>query len=208
MNLCESMILPFIQRVNDPRVSLVLLPHLRRFLGRNGQELRRLVSNSAWEARWVATQKVTEAFEPQETWKLLCELAQDPVRNVREGAAHAFGALLEHAPDLLETYKNTITDAKTSEKLRKAVLLSTVVLWQKSPEHLDIAVSLLTTAASQPPEGCLRNIGAQLINNELMKVHPQMAKQLLSCWERSDNINLQYHAARGGKTISSMQRTI
>jgi len=196
MSLCESIVLPVVHRVNHPRVSLSFLPYFKRFLGRNSQEIHRLMLSPAWEARWVASQKIAEFLPIEEAWVYLCQLAEDSQRNVREGAAHGFGFLLTRAPGLKERYKEKLCDSHVSEKLSKALLHSAVVLWRKFPEHKETAVDLLTTAAEQPVRGCFQIIGSHLLAVELMKSHPQTAQQLQKEWSASSNPNLNYHASR------------
>jgi hypothetical protein len=196
MNIFESFVLPLVRWMDHPGVSLSFLPYFKRYLGRNPQDLRRLMSNPAWEARWVASQKMTGLFSAEDAWIYLCRLAEDPERNVREGAARGFGLLLSQSPPLKQRYKDALTDTDTSGKLRKALLHSAVVLWREFPEQVETAVYLMTAAAEQPPQGCFQTIGSHLLAVELMKSHPQTARQLKRAWAASSNTNLNYHASR------------
>jgi MoxR-like ATPase len=195
MNLCETLILPVVHHVNHPWMSLMALPYLKRSLGKNVEGINRLVRSPIWEARWVATQKVVEVLPAQEAWTHLCQLAQDSVRYVREGAAYGLGFLLSREPVLQDQYAQTLSLTDIPAHVRRAVLHSTVVLWRQYPPQLEVAASLLTVAARQSPKGCYRTIGSQLVARELMKVHPQAARQLLESWATSDHQHLQYHAS-------------
>ncbi len=204
MNLCEAVVLPVVDRIHHPAISLSFLRHFQGFVGRTPGEVRRLMSSPVWEARWIASQKIATVFSGEEAWTCLCRLAEDAERNVREGAAHGFGFLLARAPNLKERYKETICDHHVSEKLRRALLHSAVVLWRKFPEHLETATFLLEAAAAQPPLGCFQTIGAHLLAVELMKSHPQTAQDLKKEWASSLNSNLKYHAARAdGQKVKS-----
>ncbi|NUM72022.1 MAG: magnesium transporter [Ignavibacteriaceae bacterium] len=155
-----------------------------------------LTEHQAWQARWVATQKLAEALPPEQAWPWLCQLAQDVERNVREGAAHGLADLLSRQPQLLSDYQAILTDSKTALKLKEAVLHSAVVLWRNNAYPLDLALNLLTAAASQPPSGPYRTIGSHLLALELKKSHPKAAQELQIAWAAAENIHLQHHAAR------------
>lgn len=212
MNLCETIVLRFVHRVNHLWISLKLLPYFQKFLGRNAQEIYQLMDSVVWEARWVAAQKIPEMFSAEDGWKLLCQLAQDSERNVREGAAHGLGFLLARYPQLQKQYEDVLADFTVSEKLRKAVLHSAVVLWRKFPERIDSALALLTTAARQEPKGCYATTGSYLVAVDLMKFHPEKVILLKQEWEKSDNIYLQHHAARANhhnaKNVTKNMQTV
>ncbi len=196
MEYRDAPFLKLIHRINHPGVSLAILPVLKKCLGRDPKNLLSLSQSCAWEARWVATQKASQLFSSDEAWQLLCQLAEDSERNVREGAAHGFGFLLARCPELKERYKDKLSDPDVSEKLRKALLHSAVVLWRKFPEQTDTAVEVLTRAAMQPPKGCFQTIGSHLLAVELMKSNPQTAEALKKEWSFSSEVNLKYHALR------------
>ena len=185
-----------ISKVNHPGISLIILPVLRKFWGRTPDGLVRLVRCKSWEARWVATQKISDVLPADQGWQLLCALAQDPERNVREGAAHGLGFLLAKYPQVQKGYEDMLVDNSAPENLRKAVLHSTVVLWRQYPQKLDIALSLLTMAAAQEPKGCFATIGSYLLAVDLMKFHSHAAMALKQKWENSDNCYLRQHALR------------
>ena len=192
----DAFVLRLISRINHPGVSLAILPVLKKYLGNKPEDLTYLAGLKSWEARWVATQKIPDLLPGQEGWQLLCELAQDPERNVREGAAHGLGFLLLRYPQLQEQYEAVLRDHNVSEDLRKAVLHSAVVLWRKYPDRIDTALSILTVGASQEPGGCFAIIGSYLVAIDLMKFYPEMARSLKEKWENSKNVNLQHHARR------------
>lgn len=196
MNLCESLFLPFVEKFNHPGISLACLPYLKRFLGRNQNEIKRLIQSPVWEARWVATQNIVKHFSPEEGWQFLSQLAEDSQRNVREGAAHGVGFLFIKYPNLFNEYENVLTDNKSHQYLKTAVLHSCVVVWRQSNEHLKTSLNLLTSAASQSPKGVYRTIGSYLVGVELMKSNPQAARTLIMNWINSMNLNLKYHAER------------
>jgi len=196
MNLCESIILPFVDRINHPGISLACLPYFKRFLGRNENEIKRLIQSPAWEARWVATQKIGKHYSSTQCWQLLSQLAQDSHRNVREGASHGLGFLIIQHPDLFKIYEDVLMSSKSQQDLKTAVLHSSVVMWRQSKEHLDAALKLLTVGASQSPRGSYRTIGSHLVAVELMKSHPQAGSELIIQWINSTNPNCKYHAER------------
>jgi hypothetical protein len=77
---------------------------------------------------------LAEALSPEQAWPLLCQLAQDAERNVREGAAHGLASLLSRQPQLLNKYE-AILDAEAVVKLKEAILHSRC-LWRNQPDHL------------------------------------------------------------------------
>lgn len=196
MNIWQRASLNLVRQVNHPAADLALLPLLRRQLGQNSAEVLELATHPAWQARWAAAQKAADMLPPEQAWPLLCQLATDFERNVREGAAHGLAALLHHAPKLLADYQAGLSNPATNESIKKAILHSVVVLWRAHPECLDTALALLTCAAQQPPAGPYRTIGSQLLGVELKKTHAEAAHNLQQQWAAADNVNLQYHAAR------------
>ncbi len=196
MRIWQRFTLQLVQRANNPAVDLAVLPLLCRQFGQTSADILDLTQHQAWQARWVATQKLAEALPPEQAWPWLCQLAQDVERNVREGAAHGLADLLSRQPQLLSDYQVILTDPKTAPKVKEAVLHSAVVLWRHNAHPLDLALNLLTTAASQPPSGPYRTIGSHLLAVELKKSHPQAAQELQMAWATAENNHLQHHAAR------------
>ncbi len=209
MNLWHHFTLQLVQCANNPSVDLALLPLLRTQLAQNPADLPDLAQHQAWQARWVAAQKAAEALLPEQAWSLLCQLAQDAERNVREGAANGFALLLNRRPQLLNDYETILSDAATAVKLKEAILHSAVVLWRQQPDRLPLALSLLAAAASQPPSDPYRTIGSHLLAVELKKSYPEAAQKLQTTWATAENIYLQYHAARAnGASAQMAQQTI
>lgn len=196
MNPGQRFTLQLLQKINNPAVDLLILPLLRRQFGQNEPDILTLASHPTWQARWLAAQKAGQVLTPEQGRPLLEQLAQDPERNVREGAAHGLGTLLSRYPDLLSAYEATLSDPHATDKIKEATLHSTVVLWRTHPAHLEEALTLLTTAASQPPTDSYRTIGSQLLAVELGKAYPDRAVTLRQQWAEADNPHLQYHAAR------------
>ncbi len=188
--------LQLVKQVNNPAVDLALLPLLGRHLGQKAADVPELAQHPAWQARWVAGQKAAELLPPAEAWPLLCHLAADSERNVREGAAHGLALFLNRYPQRLADYKTVLSSPDETEPLKKAILNSAIVLWRTHPDQLETALALLTTAATQPPTSPYRTIGSQLIAVELKKSHPDAAHTLQTTWAAAENPNLRYHAAR------------
>jgi Lon-like ATP-dependent protease len=70
-------------------------------------------------------------------------------------------------------------------------------------------LTLLTTAAEQPPAGPYRTIGSQLLGVELARSHPTVAQRLQHQWAVAQNANLQYHAARAnGATAQAAKQML
>lgn len=208
MNLWQNFALKLVQRANNPSVDLALLPLLRAQLGQNPADLPGLAQHQAWQARWVATQRVAEALPPAQAWTLLCQLAQDAERNVCEGAAHGLALLLNRCPQLLHEYEATLSHAEMTVELKEAVLHSAVVLWRYQPEQLPLALNLLTVAASQPPSGPYRTVGSHLLAVELKKSYPDEAQKLQTMWASAENIHLRYHAARANGASAQVARQV
>ncbi len=196
MNLWQRFTLQLVKRANHPTVDLALLPLLRQQLGQTSADLLDLTTHPAWQARWVATQKLAEGAPAEQAWSLLRQLAQDSERNVREGAAYGLAMLLSRSPQLLPEYEAVLADAQAVVKLKEAILHSAVVLWRIQPNQLQTALTLLTTAASQPPTDPYRTIGSHLLAVELRKTHPEAVQNLQAAWAAAKNVHLQYHAAR------------
>ena len=201
VNICQTILLSFINAVNHPKVSLVCLPYCKKYLGRDAKEIDQLIRHPAWEARWIAAQKVHTAYCAEDAWKKLCVLAEDPVRYVREGAAQGLAFLIARYAFMKDLYKQTLQDARVSQRVRRAILYSVVVLWRRHPDRIKVAIDLLTTAAALPPEGCLRVIGARLVAVELRRSHPHVTRDLVRRWRQSGNQYLQYHAKRAEKNF-------
>jgi Lon-like ATP-dependent protease len=209
MNLWQRLTLQLVRQANNPAVDLALLPFLRTQLSQNPADLPGLAQHQAWQARWVASQKLAEALSPEQAWPLLCQLAQDAERNVREGAAYGLASLLSRQPQLLNKYEAILADAEAAVRLKEAILHSAVVLWRNQPDHLHLALTLLTTAASQPPIEPYRTIGSHLLAVELKKSHPEAAQKLQTSWVAAENSHLQYHAVRAnGASAQAAQQTI
>lgn len=196
MNPWQRFVLHLVQRANNPRVDLALLPLLRTQLVQNPADLPGLAQHEAWQARWVAAQKAAEVLPPEQAWFLLCQLAQDAERYVREGAAFGLAMLLDRQPQLLEDYEAALSSGETAVKLKEAILHSAIVLSRTRPDRLPMMSRLLTTAASQPPSGPFRTIGSHLLAVELKKSHPEAAQELQNVWATAENTYLQYHAVR------------
>jgi Lon-like ATP-dependent protease len=209
MKLWQNFTLQLVRRANNPSVDLALLPLLQAQLAQNPADLPGLAQHPAWQARWVAAQKVGELLPSDEAWSLLCQLAQDEERNVREGAAHGLAALLNCQPQLRSNYEAVLAEAAASNRLKEAILHSAVALWRLHPDQLQLALALLTTAASQPPAGPYRTIGSHLLAVELKKSYPEAVQGLQSAWAADENINLRYHAARiNGASAQAAQQVI
>ncbi|MCL4302120.1 MAG: AAA family ATPase [Anaerolineae bacterium] len=196
MNPWQRFVLHLVQRANNPRVDLALLPLLRTQLVQNPADLPGLAQHEAWQARWVAAQKAAEVLPLEQAWFLLCQLAQDAERYVREGAAFGLAMLLDRQPQLLEDYEAALSSGETAVKLKEAILHSAIVLSRTRPDRLPMMSRLLTTAASQPPSGPFRTIGSHLLAVELKKSHPEAAQELQNVWATAENTYLQYHAVR------------
>lgn len=196
MNLWQRFTLQIVKYVNHPAADLAVLPLLRAQLGQNPADIPDLARHPAWQGRWVAAQKAGEILSSEQAWPLLCQLAGDPNRNVREGAAHGLASLISRYPRLLTDYETALRSPDTSDNLTQAILHSAVVLWRIAPEHLNIALALLTTAAGQSPSGPCRTIGSHLVAVELKKTYPEAAQSLQADWTAAENANLRYHAAR------------
>ncbi|HXV97777.1 MAG TPA: ATP-binding protein [Anaerolineae bacterium] len=196
MNLWQQFTLQLVRQANNPTVDLALLPLLQAQLAQNPADLPGLAQHPAWQARWVAAQKAAEVLPVEQAWPLLCQLAQDGQRNVREGAAHGLASLLSCQPQLLNQYEAILIDVEAAAKLKEAILHSAVVLWRNQTDQLHLALALLTTAASQPPVDSYRTIGSHLLAVELKKNHPEAAEKLQITWAAAENVHLQYHAAR------------
>lgn len=198
MSPWQRLTLQLVQRANNPAVDRATLPLLRRHLGRTAGEVRQLAGHPAWQARWVAAQNLADHLPAEPAWSLLCRLAQDAERNVREGAAHGLARLLLRRPALRGRYEAVLADDGAAPRLREVVLHSAVVLWREGPAQLDLALGLLTVAASRPPDGPYRTIGSHLLAVELRKSHPQAAERLRAAWAAAGNAHLRYHAGRAG----------
>ena len=208
MNIWQRFTLNLIKQINSPAADLALLPLLRRQLGQNSAEVLELAAHPAWQARWVAAQKAAGVLPPEQAWPLLHQLASDSERNVREGTAHGLAALLQCSPHLLADYQSILSDASANDTLKKAVLHSAVVLWRIAPEQLDMALTLLATAAGQPPDDPYRTLGSQLLGVELARYHPAAAQKLRQQWATAPNANLQYHAARANGATAQAAKEI
>lgn len=196
MNLWQRFTLQLVKRANNPAVDLALLPLLRQHLGQTPADLHDLTTYPVWQARWVAAQKLAETLPAEQAWPLLRQLAEDSERNVREGAAHGLALLLSRCPRLRPEYEAVLANVQAAALLKEAVLHSAVVLWRTQPDQLQTALTLLTTAASQPPADPYRTIGSHLLAVELSKTHPEAAQTLQTAWASAENLHLQYHAAR------------
>ncbi len=192
----QRLTLQIIKHVKHPAADLAVLPLLRTQLGQNPADIPELAQHPVWQGRWVAGQKAGELLSSEQAWPLLCQLAEDSERNVREGVAHGLASLISRYPTLLTDYEAALCSPDTSANLTQAILHSAVVLWRIAPEHLNTALALLTTAASQEPTGPFRTIGSHLVAVELEKTHPEAVQKLQADWSVAESVNLRYHAAR------------
>ncbi|GIK37551.1 MAG: hypothetical protein BroJett011_13840 [Chloroflexota bacterium] len=208
MNPWQRFVLHLVQRAHNPRVDLALLPLLRAQLVQNPADLPGLAQHEAWQARWVAAQKAAEVLPPEQAWSLLCQLAQDAERYVREGAAFGLAMLLDRQPQLLEDYEAVLSSEEAAVKLKEVILHSAIVLSRTEPDRLPMMSRLLTTAASQPPSGPFRTIGSHLLAVEMKKSHPEAAQELQNVWATAENTYLQYHAVRANGVSAQTARQV
>jgi Lon-like ATP-dependent protease len=208
MNGWRRLALQIIQRANHPAADLAVLPFLRGCMGQSPADVRELAASSSWQGRWVAAQNGADILPVDEAWATLGRLAQDPERNVREGAAFGLARLLQHWPARLADYEAILTASEASDQLKQAVLHSAVVLWRSRSNQLDLALTLLTTAGSQPPVGPYRPIGSHLLGVELKKDHLEAGQALQQRWAASENVYLRYHAARANGASAQVARQL
>ncbi len=196
MNIFQKLVIQMVKKADNPSVDLALLPLLRRRLVQNSSDILEFSQHPVWQARWVAARNVADLLSRDDACSLLCNLAQDINRNVREGASHGLAMLIEKHPAILNLYEKIISDRKATKALQKAILHSAIVLWRRDQEQLVVALSLLRAAASRPVAAPYRTIGSQIVGIELKKEFPEVVKRLQNEWASSGNANLKYHAAR------------
>ncbi len=205
MTLLQRAVLNLVSRLSNPAVELDMLSPLLRPV-RDAGDVRGLAKHPAWQARWTAAQEAPRFLPPEEAWELLLALAQDPERNVREGAAHGLGELLSRWPQGLPRYQALLADPEAPVAEKRAVLYGAVALWRRHPEQVERAVALLQTAGRQPPQDPFRTLGSHLLAVELARDHPEVAQRLQAEWRASDNEHLRYHGARAqGQTAQEAQ---
>jgi MoxR-like ATPase len=201
MNIFQKLILQMVKKADSPPVDLTLLPLLRHRLVQNSGDILELAQHPVWQARWVAARNAANLLSQDDACTLLCNLAQDIKRNVREGASHGLAMLIERHPAIINFYEKIIADREAAKALQKAVLHSAIVLWRRDQEQLAVALSLLRAAASRPVAKPYHAIGSKIVGIELKKDFPEAAERLKNEWTSSGNANLRYHAARiDGKT--------
>ena len=193
-----------VKKADSPSVDLALLPLLRHRLVQNSGDILELAQHPVWQARWVAARNAANLLPQDDACSLLCNLAQDIKRNVREGASYGLAMLIEKHPVIINFYEKIIADREAAKALQKAVLHSAIVLWRRDQEQLTVALSLLRAAAARPVAKPYRTIGSKVVGIELKKDFPEAAERLKNEWTSSSNANLRYHAARiDGKTDSA-----